>query len=73
MMVEVATLDELPRWARALLDEARVGHLGLIDGHGRPRVLPVTFAVAGRLRLERHRPQAKAPAGRRAGAGSLAA
>src|ERR1700747_592257 len=41
-----ATLDELPGWARTLLAEARVGHLGLIDGQGRPRVLPVTFAIA---------------------------
>ncbi len=44
-MATKATLDELPGWARALLGEARVGHLGVIDGRGRPRVLPVTFAV----------------------------
>jgi PPOX class probable F420-dependent enzyme len=43
----VANLDELPPWGQALLAEARVGHLGVVDGHGRPRVLPVTFAVAG--------------------------
>jgi PPOX class probable F420-dependent enzyme len=36
---------ELPPWARALLESARVAHLGLLDSHGRPRVLPVTFAV----------------------------
>lgn len=39
-------LDNLPPWARATLERERVGHLGLIDGDGRPRVLPVTFAVA---------------------------
>jgi PPOX class probable F420-dependent enzyme len=41
-----ANLDELPGWGQNLLAEARVGHLGAVDGHGRPRVLPVTFAVA---------------------------
>jgi PPOX class probable F420-dependent enzyme len=40
-----STLDKLPEWARRLLDEERVGHLGLIDGAGRPRVLPVTYAI----------------------------
>ncbi len=40
-----ATLDELPGWAQALLQEARVGRLGLIDERGWPRVLPITFAV----------------------------
>ena len=44
-MATSTTLDELPSWARRLLEEARVGHLGLIDGEGKPRVLPVTFAV----------------------------
>jgi PPOX class probable F420-dependent enzyme len=39
------TLDELPDWAKALLDEARVSHLALLDERDRPRVLPVTFAV----------------------------
>lgn len=47
MMATAATLDELPDWARALLDEARVAHLGLIDAQERPRVLPVTFAAIG--------------------------
>ncbi len=42
-----ATLDHLPVWARDLLSEARVAHLGVLDGDGHPRVLPVTFAVAG--------------------------
>lgn len=38
--------DELPEWARALLDSARVARLGLLDDEARPRVLPVTFALA---------------------------
>jgi PPOX class probable F420-dependent enzyme len=41
-----AVLDDLPHWARELLAEARVAHLGVLDGDGHPRVLPVTFAVA---------------------------
>jgi PPOX class probable F420-dependent enzyme len=40
-----ATLDDLPGWAAELLATARVGHLGLVDDDGRPRVLPVTFAL----------------------------
>ena len=40
-------LDDLPRWARELLEREGAGHLGLIDGDGHPRVLPVTFALAG--------------------------
>jgi PPOX class probable F420-dependent enzyme len=40
-------LDDLPPWARALLERKRAGHLGLVDGDGHPRVLPVTFALAG--------------------------
>ena len=39
-------LDELEPWAAELLERAPVGHLGLLDRDGRPRVLPVTFAVA---------------------------
>ncbi len=43
-------LAQLPAWAAQLLQAARVGHLGLLDDRGRPRVLPVTFAVAqGRI------------------------
>jgi PPOX class probable F420-dependent enzyme len=38
-------LDELPAWARSLLDTARVAHLGLLDEEELPRVLAVTFAV----------------------------
>ena len=41
------TLDELPSWAAALVGEARVARLGLLDDSGAPRVLPVTFAVSG--------------------------
>ena len=41
-----ASLDALPGWARELIAHARVAHLGLLDSHDRPRVLPVTFAVA---------------------------
>jgi PPOX class probable F420-dependent enzyme len=33
-----------PDWAIALLDEIPVGHLGLLDEHGEPRVQPITFA-----------------------------
>jgi PPOX class probable F420-dependent enzyme len=40
-----ATLGALPPWASALLRDARVGHLGLLDDTGRPRVLPVTYAI----------------------------
>ena len=38
---------KLPGWARGLLEEARVGRLGFLDASGAPRVLPVTFALAG--------------------------
>jgi len=37
----------LPDWARSLVEESRVARLGLLDGHGRARVLPVAYAVAG--------------------------
>jgi PPOX class probable F420-dependent enzyme len=46
-MPAVASLEALPRWAHELLETVRVGHLGLLDDDGRPRVLPVTFAVGG--------------------------
>lgn len=39
-------LDTVPGWARELLSRARVARLGYADGEDRPRVLPVTFAVA---------------------------
>ncbi|MGH2983479.1 MAG: pyridoxamine 5'-phosphate oxidase family protein [Solirubrobacterales bacterium] len=44
-MPGAASLEELPPWARGLLQTERVGHLGLLDDDGQPRVLPVTFAV----------------------------
>jgi PPOX class probable F420-dependent enzyme len=39
-------LAELPGFARELIAESRVGRLGMLDEHDRPRVLPVTYAVA---------------------------
>jgi nitroimidazol reductase NimA-like FMN-containing flavoprotein (pyridoxamine 5'-phosphate oxidase superfamily) len=42
-----ADLRELPGWAQDLLAHAPVGHLSYLDDQDRPRVLPVTFAVAG--------------------------
>jgi PPOX class probable F420-dependent enzyme len=44
--VTPARLDELPGWARELIETAPVAHLGHLDAGARPRVLPVTFAVA---------------------------
>jgi PPOX class probable F420-dependent enzyme len=40
------TLERLPGWAREMLEDARVGHLAFVDEQDRPRVLPVTYAVA---------------------------
>jgi PPOX class probable F420-dependent enzyme len=40
------TLAKLPGWAQPLVDEQRVARLALLDDDDRPRVLPVTFAVA---------------------------
>ena len=37
----------LEPWEAALLDEIFVGHLGLIDEAGNPRVQPITFARVG--------------------------
>jgi PPOX class probable F420-dependent enzyme len=37
----------LEAWEAALLDEIPVGHLGLLDEAGEPRVQPVTFARVG--------------------------
>jgi PPOX class probable F420-dependent enzyme len=42
-----ASVAELPSWALTLLERSRVGRLGLTDDHGAPRVLPVTYALAG--------------------------
>jgi PPOX class probable F420-dependent enzyme len=44
--VPISRLAKPPRWARQLLETARVARLGLLDADGHPRVLPVTFAVA---------------------------
>jgi PPOX class probable F420-dependent enzyme len=45
-----AQLADLPGWAEELLHGSRVARLGFLDGDDRPRVLPITFAVAeGRL------------------------
>jgi PPOX class probable F420-dependent enzyme len=41
-----ASVAELPKWARALVEGARVGRLGLVDDEGSPRVLPVTYALS---------------------------
>jgi PPOX class probable F420-dependent enzyme len=41
------SVAKLPEWARALLDRSRVARLGLVDDGGGPRVLPVTYALAG--------------------------
>lgn len=38
-------IEQLPSWAAALLAEARVARLGMLDDAAGPRVLPVTFAV----------------------------
>jgi PPOX class probable F420-dependent enzyme len=40
------TLETLPSWARALLERERVGRLAFLDDADRPRVLPITFALA---------------------------
>jgi PPOX class probable F420-dependent enzyme len=39
-------LDTLPEWARGMLASERVARLAYLDDDDRPRVLPVTFAVA---------------------------
>jgi PPOX class probable F420-dependent enzyme len=41
------SVESLPRWARELLESERVARLGYADERGHPRVLPVTFALAG--------------------------
>jgi PPOX class probable F420-dependent enzyme len=42
------SVAELPKWARELLERSPVARLGLLDDDGGPRVLPVTYALAGR-------------------------
>src|SRR5436309_685071 len=44
-LVPSGTLLQLPEWASCLLETTRVGHLAVVDAVGRPRVLPVTYAV----------------------------
>jgi PPOX class probable F420-dependent enzyme len=44
--MDVSKLDDLPSWAIELVESSRVARLGISDEEGRPRVLPVTFAVA---------------------------
>ncbi|WP_053225666.1 pyridoxamine 5'-phosphate oxidase family protein [Solirubrobacter soli] len=39
----------LEPWEAALLDEIPVGHLGLLDEGGNPRVQPITFARVERV------------------------
>ena len=41
------TLEGLPQWAGELLEDARVARLAYLDDRGRPRALPVTYALAG--------------------------
>ena len=40
------TLEELPEWALDVIRAERVARLAFVDEDDRPRVLPVTFAVA---------------------------
>lgn len=58
------SVAELPSWARRLLEDAAVGHLGLIDEAGGPRVLPVSFAVCGEQLVTAidHKPKRRAGA-----------
>jgi PPOX class probable F420-dependent enzyme len=39
--------NRLPAWALELLEAERVARLGFLDDRGHPRVLPITYAVAG--------------------------
>jgi PPOX class probable F420-dependent enzyme len=41
------TLEQLPGWAAAVLEAGRVARLAFLDDRDRPRVLPVTYAIAG--------------------------
>ena len=40
------SLEDLPAWAHALIKSERVARLAFLDDRDRPRVLPVTYAVA---------------------------
>jgi len=44
--MSASNLGELPSWAHELLELSPVGHLSYLDDRDRPRVLPVTYAVA---------------------------
>jgi PPOX class probable F420-dependent enzyme len=46
-MGSCASVAKLPTWARGLIESSRVGRLGIVDGDGAPRVLPVTYALSG--------------------------
>jgi PPOX class probable F420-dependent enzyme len=41
------SLEALPEWAFGLVRDARAARLAYLDADDRPRVLPVTFALAG--------------------------
>jgi PPOX class probable F420-dependent enzyme len=45
--VTTGCIPNLEPWARELLESSRVARLGLLDGDGQPRVLPITFALEG--------------------------
>lgn len=58
-----ANLAELPGWAQDLLERSPLGHLSYLDDRDRPRVLPVTFAIAGEELWTAidHKPKRKPP------------
>ncbi len=39
-------IDGLPEWGRFQLESARVARLAFLDDGNRPRVLPITYAIA---------------------------
>jgi PPOX class probable F420-dependent enzyme len=43
----VSALEELPSWARGLLERSRVARLSYLDDRDHPRVVPVTYACSG--------------------------
>jgi PPOX class probable F420-dependent enzyme len=57
------SVAKLPEWALMLLDRSRVARLGLVDDDGGPRVLPVTYALAGEAIVTAidHKPKAVPP------------
>jgi PPOX class probable F420-dependent enzyme len=46
LYARAVTLDQLPAWAHDLIANERVGRLAFVDAEDRPRVLPVTYALA---------------------------